>query len=75
VPRAENDPVYFNTPYYVYPDGPIAEETFRVIGAAMADRAAGSLLLRAGTRFGMRHLAPHLGRRLVLAQPFIDDLA
>jgi DNA end-binding protein Ku len=37
VPRAEVDPVYFNTPYYVYPDGPIAVETFRVIGAAMAD--------------------------------------
>ena len=36
VPRAEVDPVYFNTPYYVYPDGPIAVETFRVIGAAMA---------------------------------------
>jgi hypothetical protein len=25
--------------------------------------------------FGMRHRAAHLGRRLVLAQPFIDDLA
>jgi DNA end-binding protein Ku len=37
VPRAEVDPVYFNTPYYVYPDGPIAVETFRVIGAAMAE--------------------------------------
>ena len=36
-PRAEVDPVYFSTPYYVYPDGPIAEETFRVIGAAMAE--------------------------------------
>ena len=36
VPRAEVGPVYFNTPYYVYPDGPIAVETFRVIGAAMA---------------------------------------
>jgi DNA end-binding protein Ku len=32
MPRAEVDPVYFSTPYYVYPDGPIAEETFRVIG-------------------------------------------
>jgi DNA end-binding protein Ku len=37
VPRAEVDPVFFSTPYYVYPDGPIAVETFRVIGAAMAD--------------------------------------
>jgi DNA end-binding protein Ku len=37
VPRGEVDPVFFSTPYYVYPDGPIAVETFRVIGAAMAD--------------------------------------
>jgi DNA end-binding protein Ku len=37
VPRAEVDPVYFSTPYYVYPDGPIAVETLRVIGAAMAE--------------------------------------
>src|SRR5271156_3404373 len=37
VPRAEVDPVYFSMPYYVYPDGPIAVETFRVIRAAMAE--------------------------------------
>jgi DNA end-binding protein Ku len=37
VPRAEFDPVYFNAPYYVYPDGAVAAEAFRVIGAAMAD--------------------------------------
>jgi DNA end-binding protein Ku len=37
VPRGEVDPVYFSTPYSVYPDGPIAVETFRVIGAAMAE--------------------------------------
>src|SRR6516165_2810032 len=37
VPRAEVDPIYFNTPYYVYPDGRIADETFGVIGAAMRD--------------------------------------
>ena len=30
------DPVYFDSPYFVYPDGPIAVEVFRVIGAAMA---------------------------------------
>ena len=40
VPRAEVDPVYFSTPYYVYPDGRIAVETFRVIGAAMAEAGA-----------------------------------
>jgi DNA end-binding protein Ku len=26
VPRAEIDPVYFDTPYYLYPDGPMAVE-------------------------------------------------
>ena len=30
------DPVYFDSPYYLYPDGPIAVEVLRVIGAAMA---------------------------------------
>jgi DNA end-binding protein Ku len=29
--------LYFDSPYYLYPDGPIAVETLRVIGAAMAD--------------------------------------
>jgi DNA end-binding protein Ku len=37
VPRGEFDPVYFNTPYYLYPDGAMALEAIRVIGAAMAD--------------------------------------
>ena len=37
VPRAEIDPVYFDTPYYLYPDGPMAIETLRVISAAMAE--------------------------------------
>src|SRR5215469_18966793 len=36
VSRADIDPVYFDTPYYLYPDGPIAVEALRVIGAAMA---------------------------------------
>ena len=31
------DPVYFDTPYYLYPDGPIAVEALRVIGVAMAE--------------------------------------
>jgi DNA end-binding protein Ku len=36
VPSAGIDPVYFDSPYYVYPDGPIAVEALRVIGTAMA---------------------------------------
>src|SRR5262252_1506806 len=31
------DPVYFDTPYYLHPDGPVAVEALRVIGVAMAE--------------------------------------
>jgi DNA end-binding protein Ku len=37
VPRGEVDPVYFNIPYYLYPDGHMAVEAIRVIGAAMVE--------------------------------------
>jgi DNA end-binding protein Ku len=37
VPRGEVDPVYFNSTYYLYPDGQMAVEAIRVIGAAMSD--------------------------------------
>ena len=37
LPRDDLDPVYLDTPYYLYPDGPVAEETLGVIGAAMAE--------------------------------------
>jgi len=37
VPCGEVDPVYFNSPYYLYPDGQMAAEAIRVIGAAMSD--------------------------------------
>jgi non-homologous end joining protein Ku len=36
VAGSDIDPVYFDSPYFVYPDGPIAVEALRVIGAAMA---------------------------------------
>ena len=32
VDRDEVDPIYLDTHYYVYPDGDLAVETFRVIG-------------------------------------------
>src|SRR5438874_5563074 len=41
--RNDIDPVYFDSPYYVYPDGPIAVETLRVIGAAMAEAGVAGL--------------------------------
>jgi DNA end-binding protein Ku len=37
VPRGDLDPVYFNSPYYLYPDGEMAAEAIGVIGAAMAE--------------------------------------
>jgi DNA end-binding protein Ku len=35
VSRDEVDPVYLDVPYYVYPDGELATEAFRVVGEAM----------------------------------------
>src|SRR5690606_18718956 len=32
------DPIYFDSPYYVAPDGAVAEETFRVIQWAMREK-------------------------------------
>jgi len=32
------DPIYFESPYYLAPDGAVAEETFRVIQHAMRDK-------------------------------------
>jgi DNA end-binding protein Ku len=43
VQRGNLDPVYFNSAYYLYPDGPIAVEALRVIGAAMAEAGVGGL--------------------------------
>ena len=37
VPGRSIDPAYFDSSYYVYPDGPIAIEALRVIGAAMTE--------------------------------------
>jgi non-homologous end joining protein Ku len=59
VPRAEVDPVYFNTPYYVYPDGPIAVETFCVIGTAMVEAGA----------IGIGRVTLSRRERLVMVEP------
>jgi DNA end-binding protein Ku len=37
VPRGDIDAVYFDSAYYLYPDGPIAVEALRVIDAAMTE--------------------------------------
>ena len=36
VPRGDIDPVYLDSPYYLYPDA-IAVEALRLIGAAMTE--------------------------------------
>jgi DNA end-binding protein Ku len=59
VPRAEVDPIYFNTPYYVYPDGRIADETFGVIGAAM----------READKVGIGRVTLSRRERLVMIEP------
>jgi DNA end-binding protein Ku len=38
VDASEVDPMYFETPYYLAPDGAVAEETYRVIQQAMQEK-------------------------------------
>jgi DNA end-binding protein Ku len=59
VDRDEVDPVYLDTPYYVYPDGELAAETFRVIGEAMAHKG----------KAGLGRVTMSNRERLVLVEP------
>jgi DNA end-binding protein Ku len=59
VPAGEIDPVYLDTPYYVYPDGPIAVEALRVIDAAMAEASV----------VGLGRLALSRRERMVMVEP------
>jgi DNA end-binding protein Ku len=59
VPRSDIDPVYFDTPYYLYPDGPIAVDALRVIGAAMAEACV----------VGIGRLALGRRERIVMLEP------
>jgi DNA end-binding protein Ku len=59
VDRNEVDPVYLDTPYYVYPDGELAAETFRVIGEAMAHK----------NKVGLGRVTMSGRERLVLVEP------
>ena len=53
------DPVYFDSPYFVYPDGPTAVEVLRVIGAAIA---------KVGV-VGLGRLTLSRRERMVMAEP------
>jgi DNA end-binding protein Ku len=59
VPGGDIDPVYFDTPYYLYPDGPIAVEALRVIGAAMTEASV----------LGIGRLALSRRERIVMLEP------
>jgi DNA end-binding protein Ku len=59
VPRGDVDPIYFDSPYYLYPDGPIAVEALRVIGAAMAQAAV----------VGLGRLTLSRRERMVMVEP------
>src|SRR5690606_38645962 len=43
VDSGEVDPIWFELPYYVAPDGAVAEETFRVIQWAMREKQKAAL--------------------------------
>jgi DNA end-binding protein Ku len=58
-PRGELDPVYLNSAYYLYPDGPIAVDTLRVIGAAMAESGV----------VGLGRLTLSRRERMVMVEP------
>src|ERR1700747_1291680 len=59
VPGGDINPVYFDSPYYVYPVGPIAVEALRVIGAAMAEAGV----------VGLGRLTLSRRERMVLVEP------
>ncbi len=59
VDRDEVDPIYVDNSYYVYPDGELAAETFRVIGEAMAHK----------NKVGLGHVTISGRERLVLVEP------
>ena len=59
VPRGEVEPVYFSSPYYLYPDGQMAVDAIRVIGAAMGEASV----------VGIGRLTMSRRERMVMIEP------
>jgi DNA end-binding protein Ku len=59
VDRDDVDPVYLDAPYYIYPDGELADEAFRVIGEAMGQKG----------KVGIGKVVLSSRERLVLVEP------
>src|SRR5215471_7454627 len=57
--RGDLDPIYLDSSYYLYPDGPIAVETLQVIGAAMAEAGV----------VGLGRLTLSRRERMVMVEP------
>jgi DNA end-binding protein Ku len=54
IDQGQLDPIYLDAPYYLAPDGPVAEEAFRVLRAAMEDM--GRIALGRLTMSGREHM-------------------
>lgn len=75
VKRDEIDPLYLDTPYYVYPDGKIAVETFRVIGEAMEEtRRVGIGRIVLSSRERMVLVEPHGGGMMMRTLRSADEV-
>ncbi|HVL74362.1 MAG TPA: Ku protein [Beijerinckiaceae bacterium] len=59
VPRAEIDDVYLDTPYYLTPDGRVAEEAFSVIREAMREKGV----------VGLGRVVLYRRERIVMLEP------
>ena len=59
VGRDEVDPVYLDAPYYIYPDGELADQAFQVIGEAMGRKG----------KVGLGRVVLSSRERLVLVEP------
>lgn len=85
VDSGELDPIYFDTPFYLAPDGPVAEEAFRVIRDAM--RQENKAAVGRVTMSGREHMVAifphdkglvmetlHYGREVRKADPYWEEI-
>ncbi len=85
VAEEDLDPVYYDIPYYLAPDGPVAEEAFRVLREAM--RRTGKAAIGRVTMAGHEHIVAirpknrglllttlHYGREVRSAAPYFAEI-
>jgi DNA end-binding protein Ku len=74
-PAAELDPLYFDTPFWVHPDGSAAVEPYRVIAAAMErGQMVGITALTLSRREHMAMVAPRDGGMLLMTLRAADEV-